>query len=120
MMNTTNKIALWAVIVAVITGVAVPVILHLLKREKADTKKVSVGRIEGDGNVAGDNAAVTIDKRTGIDGETALAKAMEAAEAKGRAYEQIDNLKGQLAAAGEMSGIACLCRRWLRYDIIRC
>jgi len=62
---------------------------------------VDVGRINGDGTAIGDNPIVTIDKRQGIDGELVLSKVVEEAEAKGRAEQQIEQLKDGLAKAVE-------------------
>ena len=71
------------------------------KKEGGDSKHVDVGRINGDGTAIGDNPIVTIDKRQGIDGELVLSKVVEEAEAKGRAEQQIEQLKDELAKAVE-------------------
>lgn len=100
-LTTGEKIAFWGVIVAAAVGV-LPIILYLLKRKNSDAhKKVDVKRIDGDGTVIGDKATVTIDKRREVDGEIILSKVIEEATAKGRAEEQIAQLKDELAKAVE-------------------
>ena len=75
--------------------------LTSFKKSRGDSKHVDVRRINGDGTAIGDKPIVTIDKRQGIDGEIVLSKAIEEAEAKGRADEQIEQLKDELAKAIE-------------------
>jgi len=100
-LSKNQTIALWGVIIAAITGIIVPIILHILKKKGEHIQHVDVGRINGDGTAIGDNPIVTIDKRQGIDGELVLLKVMEVAEAKGRADEQIEQLKDDLEKAIE-------------------
>ena len=78
-----------------------PIILHLIKKKGEHSQRVDVGRINGDGTAIGENPVVTIDKRRGIDGEIVLSKAFELAEYKGRADEQIEQLKEELEKAIE-------------------
>ena len=94
-------IALWGVIIAAIAGIIVPIILHLIKKKGGHSQRVDVGRINGNGTAIGDNPVVTIDKRQGIDGELVLSKVIAEAEAKGRAEQQIEQLKDELAKAVE-------------------
>ena len=100
-LSKNQTIALWGVIIAAITGIIVPIILYILKKKREHIQHVDVGRINGDGTAIGDNPIVTIDKRQGIDGELVLLKVMEVAEAKGRADEQIEQLKDDLEKAIE-------------------
>ena len=100
-MTKNETIALLGVIIAAIAGIIVPIILHLIKKKGGNSQRVDVGRINGDDIVIGDKPVVTIDKRRGIDGELVLSKAIEEAEAKGRADEQIEQLKEELAKAVE-------------------
>ena len=100
-LSSGETIALWTLIVAAVAGIVVPVVLHFLKRKEEHGQRVDVGRINGDGSAIGDKPVVNIDKRQGVDGELVLSKAIEAAEAKGRAEEQIEQLKDQLANAVE-------------------
>lgn len=100
-LSKNQTIALWGVIIAAITGIIVPIILHILKKKGEHIQHVDVGRINSDGTAIGDNPIITIDKRQGIDGELVLLKVMEVAEAKGRADEQIEQLKDDLEKAIE-------------------
>ena len=92
-LTKNETIALWSVIVAAIAGIIVPIILHLLKKKEGHSQRVDVGRINGDGTSIGYKPVVTIDKRQGLDEELVLSKVVEEAEAKGRADEQIAQLK---------------------------
>jgi tetratricopeptide (TPR) repeat protein len=100
-LSSGETIALWALIVAAVAGIVVPVVLHFLKRKDEHSQHVDVGRINGDGTAIGNKPVVNIDKRQGIDGGLVLSKAIETAEAKGRAEEQIEQLKDELAKAVE-------------------
>jgi len=100
-LTKNETIALLGVIIAAIAGIIVPIISHLLKKGGRDSKHVEVGRLNGNGTTIGDKPVVTIDKRQGLDGELVLSKVMEEAEAKGRADEQIAQLKDELARAVE-------------------
>lgn len=75
-LTKTETIALWGVIIAAITGIIVPVVLHIIKRKEEHSQHVDVGRINGGGTAIGDNPVVTIDKRQGVDAELILSKAM--------------------------------------------
>jgi len=100
-LSKNQKIALWGVIVAAISGIAVPVILSLRSKNVEPSTEVNVGRLEGDGTVIGDDAHVTVDKRRGVDPNLLLDRAIKEAVAKGRAIEQAEQLKEQLAKAVE-------------------
>jgi tetratricopeptide (TPR) repeat protein len=84
-----------------VRGIIVPVILHFLKNQEGHSERVDVGDIEGDGTVIGDDAHVTVDKRRGVDPNLLLDRAIKEAVAKGRAIEQAEQLKEQLAKAVE-------------------
>ncbi len=45
-LTKNETIALWGVIVAAIAGIIVPIILHLLKKSRGDSKHVDVRRIK--------------------------------------------------------------------------
>ncbi len=100
-LSKNQKIALCGVIIAAISGIAVPVILSLRRKNVEPPTEVNVGRLEGDGTVIGDDAHVTVDKRRGVDPNLLLDRAIKEAVAKGRAIEQAEQLKEQLAKAVE-------------------
>lgn len=100
-LSKNQKIALCGVIIAAISGIAVPIILNLRHKKVEPPSKVDVNRIDGNGTVIGDDAHVTVDKRRGVDAELILERVIKEAEAKGRAIEQAEQLKEQLAKAVE-------------------
>jgi len=100
-LSKNQKIALCGVIVAAISGIALPVILSLRRKNVEPPTVVDFGRLEGDRTVIGDHTQVTVDKRRGVDPNLLLDRAIKEAVAKGRAIEQAEQLKEQLAKAVE-------------------
>jgi len=105
-LSKNQKITLLGVFVADMSGIAVPIILNLRDNEVESppttvepNSTVSVGSITGDGTVIGDNATVTVIKNQGVD-PNLLDKLINEA-AKGRAIEQTEQWKDQLAKAIE-------------------
>lgn len=98
-LSKNQKIAFWDVIVTAISGIAVPIILNLRRKNVEPPTEINVGRLEGDGTVIGDDAHVTVDKRRGVDPNLLLDIAIKEAVAKGQAIEQAEQLKEQLAKA---------------------
>ena len=89
-----QKILLGTLLVVVAGSLIVPFVLHFLKKPEG-----KITNIEGDVSAIGDHANVTVDKGTGVDVNVVFNRAMMAAEAKGRAEFQVEQLNEELAKA---------------------
>jgi tetratricopeptide (TPR) repeat protein len=113
-LSKNQKITLLGVLVAAISGIAVPVILNLTGKKvesppttEKSTSTVNVGSITGDGTVIGDNAKVTVVKSQSVD-PNLLDRLMNTSQTLGQVEQTLrqtelekEQLKEQLAKAIE-------------------